>query len=156
MANMVDYLVWRGEFGFQAAPWNEVDALMMANLCYLDFRDIQNERGRTLEEALRMELVQETPVSCFEDRRHQFEVMAETLRFGGIRMHPFITLTDEKQELQFSATCYDLCRLSRQRRSIWRKRRNWTAGRSAWWGTARAETWRSMPRPAHPPPCRTG
>ena len=29
MANLMDYLVWRGEFGFDPAPWNEVDALRL-------------------------------------------------------------------------------------------------------------------------------
>ena len=108
MANLMDYLVWRGEFGFDLTPWNEVDALMMANLCYLNFHGIDDPRGWTVAEAKRLELVRESPVAAFEGRKNQFEAMADTARFSGILMHHFITLTDAEQELQFSATCYNM------------------------------------------------
>ena len=108
MANAMDYLVWRGDISLEASPWNPVDALMMSNLCYLDFRGIADERGWTLAQAKRQGLVQETMVANYDGRRAQFEAMADSARFGRIRMHHFISLTDEEQELQFSATCYDL------------------------------------------------
>ena len=108
MANLMDYLVWRGDFGFDPAPWNEADALLMANLSYLDFHGTEDMRGWTLAEAKRLELLRESRVANFEGRKAQFEAMAESHRFGGIRMHHFITLTDPEQKLQFSATCYDM------------------------------------------------
>ena len=108
MANIMDYMVWRGDFGFDVSPWNEIDALMMANLCYLNFHGTDDERGWTLAEAKRLDLVQETLVTTFEGRKAQFEAMADTHRFGGVRMHHFITAHDEEQEIQFSATCYDM------------------------------------------------
>ena len=108
MANLMDYMAWRGEFGFDKAPWNDVDALIMANLSYLNFHGTDDERGWTLAEAKRLDLVRETLVSAFEDRKAQFEAMAETVRFSGVRMHHFITATDEEAEVQFSATCYDM------------------------------------------------
>ena len=108
MANLMDYMAWRGEFGFDKAPWNDVDALIMANLSYLNLHGTDDERGWTLAEAKRLELVRETPVSAFEDRKAQFEAMAETVRFSGVRMHHFIAATDEEAEVQFSATCYDM------------------------------------------------
>ena len=37
MANMVDYLAWRGDVPFEASPWNEIDALLVATLSYLNF-----------------------------------------------------------------------------------------------------------------------
>ena len=44
MANIMDYLAWRGEFSFDTAPWNDVDALSMANLSYLNFHGLQDHR----------------------------------------------------------------------------------------------------------------
>jgi len=108
MANLMDYYAWRGDLGFEESPWNPVDALSMANLCYLNFRGLDVQRGWTVAEARSMNLMQETPVANFEGRKNQFLAMADTRRFGGIRMHHFIALTDEDRELQFSATCYDL------------------------------------------------
>ena len=108
MGNLMDYLAWRGDLSFSAAPWNEVDALMLANLCYLDFEGIDDQRGWRLAEARRLELVRETNVANLDGRLRQYKAMSESFRFRGIRMHHFISLTDVEQELQFSATCYDL------------------------------------------------
>lgn len=108
MANLMDYLEWRGDLDFGRDPWNHVDALALANLCYLDFEGVSDERGWTLAEAEKRELNQASPVTNFEGRYKQFQAMAETRRFGSMRMHHFLSLTDEEQELQFSATCYDL------------------------------------------------
>ncbi len=108
MANMVDYLAWRGDLSLDVSPWNEVDALLMANLCYLDFRDVDRDGGLTLAEAKRMDRLLDGTNPLQQNRRKQFETMAETTRFGGVRMHHYIALTDPAQNLQFSATCYDL------------------------------------------------
>ena len=108
MANLMDYMAWRGDIGFTQSGWNDVDALMLANLCYLDFHGTDDRRGWTVAEAKRLELLRETLVANFEGRKAQFEAMADTCRFGGIRMHHFIRFTDEAQKVQFSATCYDL------------------------------------------------
>ncbi|MBQ3705247.1 MAG: DUF2974 domain-containing protein [Clostridia bacterium] len=108
MANLMDYFAWRGDLGFDLSPWNAVDALSMSNLCYLNFRGIDDPRGWTLAEAKRLELMQDTIVANFDGRKAQFLAMADTHRFGSVRMHHFISLTDEEQELQFSATCYDM------------------------------------------------
>ena len=59
MANLMDYMAWRGEFGFEVSSWNDVDALMMANLCYLNFHGIDDQRGWTIAEAKRLDLVRE-------------------------------------------------------------------------------------------------
>ena len=108
MANMLDYLDWRGEFGFDLSPWNEVDALMMAALCYLDFAGLDDPRGWTVAEADRLDLLRETAVANFDGRNAQLRAMADSARFRDIRMHHFIAVTDPEQELQFSATCYDI------------------------------------------------
>ena len=89
MPNVMDYMTWRGDLGILQSPWNEVDALMMANLCYLNFQGVDDERGWSLAEARRLELVQESLIANFEGRKAQFEAMADTFRFGGIRMHHY-------------------------------------------------------------------
>lgn len=108
MANMVDYLVWRGEFGVDLSPWNEVDALLFATLCYLGFHGTDDARGWTIEEAKRLDLLTEDDVSGFQDRKNMFLAMAESERFRKCRMHHYIAVTDEEMAMQFSAVCYDL------------------------------------------------
>ena len=40
MANMMDFLGWRGDLTFEASPFNEVDNLILAQLVYVDFEGI--------------------------------------------------------------------------------------------------------------------
>ena len=108
MANMIDYLAWRGEFGFEVTPWNPVDALLMANLSYLGFHSSSDGRGWTLSEAKRIDLVQEEKSAAFAERKRMFDAMAESNRFGGCRIHHYIALTDPEAEMQFSAVCADM------------------------------------------------
>ena len=109
MANMIDYLVWRGEFTLAQTPWCPIDALLVATLSYLNFRGMDDATGWTLEEARRLELLEEDPESgTFPNRKRTFEAMADSYRFGQCRMHHLIALTDESREMQFSAMCLDL------------------------------------------------
>ena len=108
MANLIDYLVWRGDIPFSVSPWNEVDGLMCAVLSYLNFHGLQDHRGWTLREAKRIDLLIEAQGNTFGPRKKMFEAMAETARFGDCRMHHFIALTDEDASMQFSAMCMDL------------------------------------------------
>ena len=108
MANLIDYLAWRGDIPFSVSPWNEVDGLMCAVLSYLNFHGLQDHRGWTLREAKRIDLLIEAQGNTFGPRKKMFEAMAETARFGDCRMHHFIALTDEDASMQFSAMCMDL------------------------------------------------
>ena len=39
MANVFDYLHWRGDLTFEQAPQNEVDLLIFSLLSYIDYAD---------------------------------------------------------------------------------------------------------------------
>ena len=108
MANMIDYLVWRGELMLEASPWNEVDGLLLATLSYLNFHGIQHPKGWTLEELKRLDAVIPSTSSSYPLRKQAFEGMADSIRFGKSRVHHFIAMTDETKTMQFSAMCVDL------------------------------------------------
>lgn len=108
MANMTDYLAWRGDLLLSVAPWNEIDALLAATICYLDFNGGEDPRGWTLEEMARIGLIREGTSSAFPGRKAAFEAMASSERFRGTRLHHAISITDEESEMQFSALCLDL------------------------------------------------
>ena len=42
MSNMLDYIEWRGDIPFTAAPFNEVDNLVLARLSYIPLNVIIN------------------------------------------------------------------------------------------------------------------
>ena len=108
MANLVDYMAWRGEFGLEVTPWNEVDALLFATLSYLTFHGTDDARGWSLAEAKRLELLEEQSDGYYPERKKMFLAMADSRRFEDIRMHHYIAETDEQREMQFSAVCFDL------------------------------------------------
>ena len=108
MANITDYLAWRGDVPLSASPWNEVDGLLLANLSYLNFHGIQDPRGWTLRELKRIEALIPSDNPSHPQRKEAFEAMAESERFGGSRIHHFIAMTDETRSMQFSAMCVDL------------------------------------------------
>ena len=48
MANLMDYLDWRGDLTLEISPFNEVDALILAELSFVDFDGIvPPPEGRT-------------------------------------------------------------------------------------------------------------
>ena len=108
MANMVDYLAWRGDVPFAAAPWNEIDGLLLATFSYLDFHGGRDPKGWTLEEMARIDLLREGTSSSFPGRKAAFLGMASSVRFRESRVHHAIALTDPAIEMQFSALCMDL------------------------------------------------
>lgn len=108
MANMLDYLVWRGDVPLSVAPWDGIDGLICATICYLDFHGGRDSKGWTLEEMNRIDGVQEGTSNSFAARKDVFRKMAESARFGASRLHHAIALTDPEIEMQFSAMCLDL------------------------------------------------
>ena len=40
MGNIMDYLDWRGDITFEQSPFNELDNVILAQLPYVNFRDI--------------------------------------------------------------------------------------------------------------------
>ena len=108
MANMLDYLGWRGDIGLETSPWCPVDALLFATLSYLDFHGIDTPEGWTMREAKRIDLAIEGKSDRHWHRKQMFDAMADSVRFGEARMHHMIVLTDEEKEMQFSALCVDV------------------------------------------------
>jgi len=108
MANMLDYLAWRGDVSFEASPWNEIDGLLIATLSYLDFHGGKDPKGWTLEEMARIDALREGTSNSFANRKKMFAAMAAGARFRDCRLHHTIALTDADMEMQFSALCLDL------------------------------------------------
>ena len=108
MANMLDYLAWRGDVPFETSPWNEIDGLLIATLSYLNFHGGKDPKGWTLEEMARIELLQEGNSASFTNRKAAFEAMAAGERFRHCRLHHAIAITNPEIEMQFSALCLDL------------------------------------------------
>lgn len=110
MANIIDYVNWRGDLPFTVSPFNEVDGLILAELSFLDLEGIvpPPELGSvSLREA----------AGAYFARRSGEEVgvlvpgrvpellcaMAQSERFAAMRLAGYCELTDEEREQQFAA-----------------------------------------------------
>ncbi len=117
MANIMDYLDWRGDLSFTADAFNEIDNIILAELAYVDFGDIVPGTGLqekiSLKEACQkfFEMYTEdeildkntsTKVAPFLMRK-----MVETSRFGSMELSGYVNTIDEQFQSQFSVvTCY--------------------------------------------------
>ena len=52
MANIFDYLIWRGDLSFLEAPFNEIDNLILSRVSYFPFDNtIEENECITIKEA---------------------------------------------------------------------------------------------------------
>ena len=118
MAGILDYINWRGDLTFAQSPLNEVDSLILANLSYVPFDSIVpspwEEDSITLREASeafwreknekdllrRFSLIKMTPFSM---RR-----IAETKRFGDMKLMYYQNSVRKEEHSQFSAICIQI------------------------------------------------
>ena len=113
MANLYDYLIWRGDIPFTMRPFNAIDALVLCQLSYLNFSGIiptQFDGGITLREAAR--IYAESPAHGTPEEFGVFinpltanllAYAAETERFGAISLAGFVDEVDHTSNKQFAA-----------------------------------------------------
>lgn len=113
MANIMDYLLWRGDLSFREAAFNEVDNLIFSELVYVDFKDIapgvDSDGSITLKEAseafFKRHTDEEIEAKVSSTRMAAFLMreMAKTKRFGRIRLFHYIDDIDHENQSQFCA-----------------------------------------------------
>lgn len=97
MANLCDYLYWRGDLPLDGHPFNPVDALALAWLASMPLPDPPPE---TLGETVSRMLRDDPP----EDESLRFaRLMADSLRFRDMDLRRFDRRFSEREELQFAA-----------------------------------------------------
>ena len=117
MANVFDYLDWRGDLSFSAAPFCEVDNLILSLLSYPDYSSLLLEQDR-----VGLPLGKLVPLYFTHRPRSEgglglllgdriFDLMeraAVTPRFANVRVWGHRSRLDKERELQFSATAFSL------------------------------------------------
>ena len=114
MANLLDYLDWRGDLTLEQAPFNEVDNLILAELSFVDFRDIVPGPGEGKSVALRgaaEAFFEKFPVGekidmgvlVPADIPEMLRKMAESKRFGSMKLNCFVDWLDVGKGEQFAA-----------------------------------------------------
>ena len=117
MANLFDYLDWRGDLSFSAAPFCEVDNLILCLLSYPDYSALLLERdlvGLPLEKLVPLYFTHHPRTKgglglLLGDRIFDLmERAAASPRFASVRAWGHRSRLDKEREMQFSATTFSL------------------------------------------------
>ncbi|MDO4483215.1 MAG: DUF2974 domain-containing protein [Clostridia bacterium] len=109
MANMMDYLLWRGDLSLAQAPWCNVDSLVMASFCYIKMGELPADDEISLHDlALTLPLMEQEGSVQFRQWRSLFYAMADSRRYGSMVLHDYVDITNTEEATQFSAVTCDL------------------------------------------------
>lgn len=108
MADMLDYLAWRGDIEFTQMPVNPVDALIFSTLSYIDFKDIvpaSPMQSISLEEAAAGLFSLSEPQNHVRVKKdlELLEAVAASARFDNIRMSFYRSILIPEEDTQFAA-----------------------------------------------------
>ena len=117
MGTVYDYLTWRGDLTFGAAPFCEVDSLILSMFAYLDMQDIvpsPSEEGEISVWEASNAFIKRYPdpkktkmgVLIPKDIVKMMKALCVTQRFGNLKMSGFVNIIDPQTELQFSAVTF--------------------------------------------------
>ena len=106
MANILDYITWRGDLTFKQAEFNEVDNLILSAFSYLPLDAVFfGDKKITIKQAYSRAIsigVEENEYIQKGDKK-LFPALANSKRFGELYITNFINKIDDKEEKQFSA-----------------------------------------------------
>lgn len=117
MANISDYLDWRGDITLEKDPFNEVDNLVLAQLAYTDFDGIVPGVGQGME-SITIQEAHDTFFSIYSEKEIMARAsttkvapflmhkMVKAERFKNMRLMNYINEIDEENQTQFSAVSF--------------------------------------------------
>ena len=111
MADLFDYLAWRGDLTFEQDPPNGVDALVFSSLAYLHYGDAVSRDPRdpvTLKQAADdfFSLPDHDERFRVKNDLKLLEAAADTVRFGESRIIFYRDLLIPEEETQFAAVTF--------------------------------------------------
>lgn len=119
MAELIDYLAWRGDIDFSAVPPNEVDSLIFSQIIYIDFDSVlpsgNDARPISLLAATKSYLKtrrgeKKTSLGALIPREIILLAThaAKSKRFGSLYISDFVNDINEEDQSQFCAMTFDL------------------------------------------------
>lgn len=106
MANVCDYIKWRGDINFEQSKFNEIDNLILSRFSYFPFDKIIKEDEivtiRELGKRFKNQEISKLPI-LWKDDVELFPLIGESERFGNLLATKYINKIDVVQEKQFAA-----------------------------------------------------
>ncbi len=106
MANIIDYLLWRGDLKFSADPLNEVDGAVLSRLTYQRFELLTPPvNGKTVGEALcdilLLPSIEEK--TLFKNDYDFMKALVKAERFMHLKILDYTDIVEKENQTQFSA-----------------------------------------------------
>ena len=115
MANLFDYLTWRGDLDFYQSPFNAVDNVIFSQLTYLPMDGIVPGPGEKegISISLAMNIFGEKLKNDPDFKTHLMykedpdfiNALGSSNRFGNCHLFGYVNHIDTNREIQFSAVC---------------------------------------------------
>lgn len=106
MANIFDYIEWRGDLSLNQSSFNEIDNLILSTLSYFPFEEIMEENEtvsiKELGERLENKIIRKDKFILKPDK-DLFKLMSKSRRFGGMKVTRYVNKIDLEEEKQFAA-----------------------------------------------------
>lgn len=103
MANIIDYVIWRGDLPFYKSKINEIDKIIFTRFAYLPFKEIEmNETETICSLMVKFENVDESKFIWSEDVR-LIKLLGTSTRFKDIVVSDYEEILDVSLEKQFAA-----------------------------------------------------
>lgn len=114
MANIINYVQWRGDIPLDQVPMNEVDALVLSYLSYMPYNGLVGEdfaeEGMLLRDAAAYFVEHGLSSACMIDSEKDdcrlLEAVRDSERFGAMRVVGFEDRFDVEREEQFAAVTF--------------------------------------------------
>ena len=110
MSSILDYIIWRGDIPMDAAPFNEVDGLILSHLALIRWeKGLKKDDAETL--AALYPALKEPPVAVgFTEESDQklLALTAESVRFGSLTVSDFVWVFEDVMSIQFAALTFHL------------------------------------------------
>lgn len=111
MANIIDYIKWRGDLTLSVSPFNEVDNLIFSEFCYMDFKDIVSsdpeDRISIHDAAVKLEEKygpeDEYVLVNMTDIYKMIQLMKDSARYSSMMLSGYVNEVDSAKSKQFSA-----------------------------------------------------
>ena len=105
MADVFDYMRWRGDLHLWQDEFNEIDALILSRLVFAPLGKL-GEGKFTVSEAARA--LAHTEGFRYDEDRKLLALAGDSTRFGSVKLYGFTERTDKETETQFAAVTFEL------------------------------------------------
>lgn len=113
MADVYDYLTWRGDVPFSFSPFNEIDGMILARLSYLPFDAVTEQRSFT---AVPLEKARETLLSkhasgerkLTKNQQNILSALKNCDRYSQVALCYYVNVFEERNQTQFAAVTFSI------------------------------------------------